>query len=529
MRHPTSAGAQGSTAVAQGFSTSSPPRSSEAPPKSNAVPHEVEVVVTGARPGRASSNRELFTETTSTVLVFENGAVIRLGAAVEPGQLLFVTYAKYKREVIAQVTRKRDSRPSSCYVELEFSEAFPGFWGVEFPKAPEPARVSSLQKEVAELVESAEVVEDGAEPQAPAPSMAEMAALKEEVEALRKKLKQVEAHSEDAAPANSSQSAALESASKPAKEEEPSSNEQTGGTGLEEAHRELSAAEEAMLPKVSLDFGSAPAPKASSKLRQELKTKSPVRARSNSPRAILPVAAALLVGIGVAYFEHWIPRPVAGKHEAKTAAAEPAKNPPLAIMAISTPTAAGMPLQANIAASGGVELPAVKNQMAQPAGASVATAVGPSSPDVLRTSPASGVVAAGAEKSSALRPAASEKPAMVNAVSKRAILRAPVESSTVTASGASDAAGIMAPKLLKAARPNSPAEALQGFISGNVLLDAIVDPTGHIKSAKVLSGPEKLRKTAMEAIRDYKYDPAMQNGKPVSAHVNVTVQFWYEP
>jgi len=47
------------------------------------------VVATGARPGDKAEKRELFTEETETVLVFESGGVIRLSAAVAVGQWFF--------------------------------------------------------------------------------------------------------------------------------------------------------------------------------------------------------------------------------------------------------------------------------------------------------------------------------------------------------------------------------------------------------------------------------------------------------
>src|SRR5246127_3512931 len=110
---------------------------------------ETGVVATGARPGDSAAKRELFTEETQTVLVFENGAVIRLSAAVADGQLLFLTNKKTGKEVVTQVVRKRSFRPTSCYVDLEFTEACPGFWGIEFPKSAatspaDPAATSAL-------------------------------------------------------------------------------------------------------------------------------------------------------------------------------------------------------------------------------------------------------------------------------------------------------------------------------------------------------------------------------------------------
>src|SRR5262245_28733212 len=107
----------------------------EGQPTDEPVALETAVVATGARPGNVGSKRELFTEETQTVLVFEKGAVIRLSAGVADGQLLFLTYKKTGKEVVTQVVRKRSFRPTSCYVDLEFTEASPGFWGIEFPKS----------------------------------------------------------------------------------------------------------------------------------------------------------------------------------------------------------------------------------------------------------------------------------------------------------------------------------------------------------------------------------------------------------
>src|SRR5437870_469588 len=129
-------------------------------PKVNAVAHEVQVRATGARPGNFAGERELFTESTSTVLVFEKGAVIRLAAAVTPGQLLFLANEESKREVVAQVMRKRTFRPTECYVELEFTEAASGFWGTEFAAATALLPNDAEAEVAAELIASAETTED---------------------------------------------------------------------------------------------------------------------------------------------------------------------------------------------------------------------------------------------------------------------------------------------------------------------------------------------------------------------------------
>ncbi len=80
-----------------------------------------------------SDKREPFSESTKTVLIFGTGAVIRLASSVTPGQLLFLTNEKTKKEVVCQVVKSKNYRNVSGYVELEFTESVVGFWGMRFP------------------------------------------------------------------------------------------------------------------------------------------------------------------------------------------------------------------------------------------------------------------------------------------------------------------------------------------------------------------------------------------------------------
>src|SRR2546430_13267775 len=59
----------------------------------------------------------------------------------------FLTNEESKREVVAQVIRKRTYRPTECYVELEFTEAASGFWGTEFSAARSEEHTSELQSQ----------------------------------------------------------------------------------------------------------------------------------------------------------------------------------------------------------------------------------------------------------------------------------------------------------------------------------------------------------------------------------------------
>lgn len=124
--------------------TSVPKPSQDAPARPQPVPLEVPVSVNGARTIEGSDKREPFSESTKTVLVFGNGAVIRLASNVTPGQLLFVTNEKTKKEVVCQVVKSKNYRTVTGYVELEFTEPAAGFWGVRIPTDPTP--VSAVPK-----------------------------------------------------------------------------------------------------------------------------------------------------------------------------------------------------------------------------------------------------------------------------------------------------------------------------------------------------------------------------------------------
>jgi TonB family protein len=192
----------------------------------NPVALEALVSVTGARPSGSAGSRDLFTEDTSTVLVFADGAVIRLSAAVSVGQLLFVTNKKSNQEVVCQVLHKRSFKPTICYVELQFTEEQPDFWGVAFPEGQQ----GDAELGVVEQVQAEEMTGDDPRTPVELHKKEDVEQLKQEVEALRAQLKALEKKKEEQAakpgaePAAGEESArdfaAVEAAARRAAEEE---------------------------------------------------------------------------------------------------------------------------------------------------------------------------------------------------------------------------------------------------------------------------------------------------------------------
>jgi protein TonB len=67
--------------------------------------------------------------------------------------------------------------------------------------------------------------------------------------------------------------------------------------------------------------------------------------------------------------------------------------------------------------------------------------------------------------------------------------------------------------------------AKQTNVEGDVVISAEVDVTGKVVGAKVVSGPMYLREAAVDAVRNWKYEPATLNGKPTTGQITVKIQF----
>ncbi|HTV58525.1 MAG TPA: TonB family protein [Verrucomicrobiae bacterium] len=114
-------------------------RESAAPPqlRGDALSLEVHVKVHGSRVtevGRGLPPRtEPFEEQTSTMIVFPQGAVLRLTTSVTAGQMLVLTNLKTRQDAICRVVKVRANGQLSAYVEVEFTSRQTGYWGVSFP------------------------------------------------------------------------------------------------------------------------------------------------------------------------------------------------------------------------------------------------------------------------------------------------------------------------------------------------------------------------------------------------------------
>ncbi|HEX6178267.1 MAG TPA: TonB family protein [Thermoanaerobaculia bacterium] len=87
-------------------------------------------------------------------------------------------------------------------------------------------------------------------------------------------------------------------------------------------------------------------------------------------------------------------------------------------------------------------------------------------------------------------------------------------------------ADVKAPNLVHRVEPVYPAEARAAFISGIVIIEVLIDATGNVADATVLKGlPHGLDQAAVDAVRQWKFEPATKNGAAVPVVFNLTVNF----
>ena len=86
--------------------------------------------------------------------------------------------------------------------------------------------------------------------------------------------------------------------------------------------------------------------------------------------------------------------------------------------------------------------------------------------------------------------------------------------------------GVSAPVLLYQPQPELSDEARKTKLTGDVIVSIQVDPTGHPINMHIARGIGMgLDEKALEAVRQYKFKPAMKDGKPVTVEMNIDVNF----
>jgi periplasmic protein TonB len=85
--------------------------------------------------------------------------------------------------------------------------------------------------------------------------------------------------------------------------------------------------------------------------------------------------------------------------------------------------------------------------------------------------------------------------------------------------------GVLQAKLIYGPAPVYPFLAKVNHIQGRVVMEAIISKDGRIQDLQVESGHPLLIRAAIEAVREWRYQPTLLNGQPVEVITTITVNF----
>jgi protein TonB len=89
--------------------------------------------------------------------------------------------------------------------------------------------------------------------------------------------------------------------------------------------------------------------------------------------------------------------------------------------------------------------------------------------------------------------------------------------------------GIQPPRKIVDVSPTYPTLARAAHQEGTVILETVIDTRGAVQTVRVLKGDPLLDQAAVEAVRQWRFTPALLNGQPVPVVMTVTVTFTLRP
>jgi len=95
-----------------------------------------------------------------------------------------------------------------------------------------------------------------------------------------------------------------------------------------------------------------------------------------------------------------------------------------------------------------------------------------------------------------------------------------------TVSKDSECDEITDPEVIEKVNPKYPEEARKAKIMGIVIIETVINENGTVDDIQVVESPnELLSEAAVEAVRQWTFEPALCDGRPVGVYYNVTLKF----
>lgn len=84
---------------------------------------------------------------------------------------------------------------------------------------------------------------------------------------------------------------------------------------------------------------------------------------------------------------------------------------------------------------------------------------------------------------------------------------------------------VQAARIIHQVQPSYPAIAKTAHITGTVVLHAVIGKDGSVEELQYVSGPAALMRNAMDAVRQWRYQPTLLDGNPVEVDTTISVVF----
>lgn len=486
------------------------------PPPSNAVGAEIPVTLHASRYSVASKSGGKLPpvhEQTRTVIIFPQGAVVRLSAIVTPGELVVLTNNRTGADVICRVTTVKTQPGIQNYVHLEFTQRALDFW----EETPATGPASAIGKPPTAVTASPTLTPPVPMVSTHRPPYSPLA----EIQMAGTSVPTAEAKSPPIVPVKITSLAEAPAArTVQSLERAPAPPPQVS----EIAPSSASAQKQTQMPPFFTP-------------RLEGFELTNPQKRSKAKNVLFAIAAVVVLAIGATSGvlllrgDHALiaahrllsapvsttpaPAPVASESRAPVTNPTREANSLEATPSVSTENSlAETPAQPTP-----VPAPEPPKMEAQPRPVSRPNInVGKISPPKLKRA---------AELNSSEPPP--DLPAVANAIVGDVIVGTtphstplrPAEPAAAPVRGGQ----LQQPKLLSSVAPVYPPVARAQHVQGDVVIDAIIDAAGKVSATKVVSGNPLLQKAAIDSLLLWQYQPAKLNGEPIPIHINVTLAF----
>jgi len=106
------------------------------------------------------------------------------------------------------------------------------------------------------------------------------------------------------------------------------------------------------------------------------------------------------------------------------------------------------------------------------------------------------------------------------------VIPAPPKSASGSSTPAAQTGGqLKSAQVISRVDPEYPKLARQAGASGVVELEATISVDGKVKNPRIVSGNTMLQRAAIDAVLQWRYKPAMLNGRPVESPVSIRLNF----